>query len=297
MPELRIYLSTTELAELREGWRTFVAMATRLDESYVPPSFDSYVRAKLTGNPSPLTDAAVADLMDSSPLAGAKGRLKGRFGEALQALLRHARDHGFGGTSTAPSKDTHLREARRLAECIVQTTGVADLLDAGLLAQAIDQASIDIRLLEADHQTPAWRLAESLRRRIDDTIGDTERTPGCGGRDKRLITELRVLMALAVEYGSMTGAEANLLLGDGSAHCLQTGHVGQTVLADVIEPDDVFLRLYREDMKSDAFLYWRTERGGVTIKEHALSKVIAGRVDPFEAERIVGQFDNTERPH
>jgi hypothetical protein len=55
------------------------------------------------------------------------------------------------------------------------------------------------------------------------------------------------------------------------------------VLAEVIETDDVFMSHLRAGERAGALEHWQS-RGGQTLMQHARSKVIAGQVDPFDAE-------------
>jgi type II secretory ATPase GspE/PulE/Tfp pilus assembly ATPase PilB-like protein len=75
--------------------------------------------------------------------------------------------------------------------------------------------------------------------------------------------------------------------GGGCDRC-DGGYVGRTVAAEIIIPDEDFMRLIREGRKMDAREYWLTELEGNTILGHALAKMLNGEVSPQEVEAKVG---------
>lgn len=76
----------------------------------------------------------------------------------------------------------------------------------------------------------------------------------------------------------------------GCATCAGSGVVGRTVIAEVIIPDDLFLSIYLEQGKAAARTYWLTELKGITKRAHLKQCVLAGRVDPREAQ-LMGGWD------
>lgn len=68
-----------------------------------------------------------------------------------------------------------------------------------------------------------------------------------------------------------------------SCHC---GVVGRTVIAEVISPDEQFMKTYREQGKLAARAYWAEQLNGITRNSHLLHHIHAGRVDPLEADRV-----------
>lgn len=59
------------------------------------------------------------------------------------------------------------------------------------------------------------------------------------------------------------------------------GYVGRSVVAEVVVPDQHIMDLLRVGKTAEAVRYWKTERGGFSMEDHALLKVKAGQVDPF----------------
>lgn len=66
------------------------------------------------------------------------------------------------------------------------------------------------------------------------------------------------------------------------------GYRGRTVIGEIILPDDRFMEFVLHNKKLDAEKYWLTQLGGRSMVEHMVDRIIAGEVDPFDAERVVG---------
>ncbi len=80
------------------------------------------------------------------------------------------------------------------------------------------------------------------------------------------------------------------VIGHGCDNCRQTGIIGRTVVAETVVTDDKLLTFIRQHDKLGALAYWRNELRGLTMKDHALLKVIQGTVDPFQSEAVVGRL-------
>ena len=78
------------------------------------------------------------------------------------------------------------------------------------------------------------------------------------------------------------------LLGHGCDHCRGTGTKGRTVIAEVIPTDENLMAMIRSNDRVSALRYVHRELGITSMHEHAIAKVRAGLVDPFEAEGVVG---------
>lgn len=74
----------------------------------------------------------------------------------------------------------------------------------------------------------------------------------------------------------------------GCAACGGQGYVGRTVVAEIIIPDTQFMEYVMNNQKAEAERYWLSHLGGRSMVEHMLDRIIAGEVDPFDAERVVG---------
>ena len=69
---------------------------------------------------------------------------------------------------------------------------------------------MDIREVEEKMQTPAWRLADSLRQRVYETKIAVEHSVGSTAREK--LGELRCLLRLGIFHGSIQKQEAQQVL-------------------------------------------------------------------------------------
>lgn len=63
---------------------------------------------------------------------------------------------------------------------------------------------------------------------------------------------------------------------------------GRRVVAEVIEPDQTFLDLIKEERKAEAVKYWKEQLGGISMLEHAFVLVCLGQLDLREMENGVG---------
>ncbi len=81
----------------------------------------------------------------------------------------------------------------------------------------------------------------------------------------------------------------------GCPHCNFTGIVGRTPCAELLVPDEEFLRLLREDDEPGARTHWHrtginTDGAGVRVMAHAISKLRRGLVDPTDVEVQIGSI-------
>ncbi len=65
------------------------------------------------------------------------------------------------------------------------------------------------------------------------------------------------------------------------------GFVGRTVLAEMVEPDPILLQHFRNNEYEKGIRHWR-DRGGKTVLEHAIEKMLAGSIDPHSVENKCG---------
>ncbi|PWU32063.1 pilus assembly protein PilQ [Pseudomonas sp. RW407] len=79
--------------------------------------------------------------------------------------------------------------------------------------------------------------------------------------------------------------------GEGCAHCKHLGVVDRTVVAEVLLPDLLFMKIFVEKGASAARRHWVKEMGGITKISHATQKIATGLIDPRHAETIVGPLD------
>ena len=78
--------------------------------------------------------------------------------------------------------------------------------------------------------------------------------------------------------------------GPGCKHCENTGVIGRTVVPEIIVPDQKLMMHIRRGDRDRAYAYWK-ETGGKTMLDVAKDKIVAGLIDPFQAELVVGLLD------
>lgn len=87
--------------------------------------------------------------------------------------------------------------------------------------------------------------------------------------------------------------------GVGCSHCRNSGIVGRTVAASILEPDMDILEFVRVGERNRASLYWRTAAMGAadpqitgrTALDHGIEKMLAGMVSPYDLETELGLMD------
>jgi hypothetical protein len=147
--------------------------------------------------------------------------------------MRDAQRFGFG-LAIQPdwTPQQRVEHAREWATQILTEAG-ADAAFTEALAAQISASAIDIRTLEERMRTPAWRISDSLRQRAYDVMYalQTEQSEALG-RSK--VGEMRALLGLALEYGSVSADEAARMLE-------QVERARPQLFREA--PDDVFARL------------------------------------------------------
>ncbi|MFZ9034858.1 MAG: GspE/PulE family protein [Francisellaceae bacterium] len=73
----------------------------------------------------------------------------------------------------------------------------------------------------------------------------------------------------------------------GCQHCSYMGINGRTVIAEIVRPNAHILKNVRERNFIESYKSWRLS-GGLTVKEHGLSKVLSGQICPVSLESKVG---------
>lgn len=125
-------------------------------------------------------------------------------------LMRQAGEFGFGFASRSEWTPEELHKAcRDWAAAIVADTECDPALVESLTGQ-IKSAARDIQTLEEQMQTPAWRLADSLRQRIYEVKLACENSVGSTARER--LGELRGLLRLGLQYGSFQKQEVQQII-------------------------------------------------------------------------------------
>lgn len=209
--DINLSLSAEATARLRADFDAFVRVSTSIDAEFIPPAFDDFLRARLMQQDGPLTERAVMRLLASGEYGWARKVFDKQLPNALSALMRDAQRFGFGlAVQPEWTSIQRIEHAREWATQILAEAG-ADASFTEALAAQIAASAVDIRTIEERMRTPAWRLADSLRQRAYDLMYalQTEQSEALG-RSK--VGELRAVLGLALEYGSVSADEASRVL-------------------------------------------------------------------------------------
>ncbi|ALL65970.1 MULTISPECIES: DUF4088 family protein [Paraburkholderia] len=210
MGQITLNIKDETLASLRKDFEAFVRVSVKLDPQFATPSFEDFLRAKLLDNMVPLTEHAVQRMLQGGQYAWAKRTLDKEFPDVVAILMKQANEFGFGfAARTEWTPEELAKQSREWAAAIVkEAEGAPSLVDP--LAAQIKSAAQDIQTLEEVMQTPAWRLAESLRQRVYEAKVACETSVGSAAREK--LGELRGLLRLGISHGSFQKQEAQQIM-------------------------------------------------------------------------------------
>ena len=98
---------------------------------------------------------------------------------------------------------------------------------------------------------------------------------------------------------SVMPLEGVFIQGEGCEHCRGSGVAGRTVVAETIITDNQLMTFVKAGDRIAALEYVRREQSSMSMLDHAIQKIRAGLVDPFQAEDIVGALNAVviEREH
>ncbi|HLX01598.1 MAG TPA: DUF4088 domain-containing protein [Trinickia sp.] len=232
MGQITLTLKDDTVASLRKDFEAFVRVSLKLDPQFATPSFEDFLRAKLLDNMVPLTEHAVQRMLQGGQYAWAKRTLDKEFPDVVAILMRQATEFGFGfAVRSEWTPDELAKACREWATAIVNEAGGEQMLIDPLAAQ-IKSAAQDIQSLEESMQTPAWRLAESLRQRVYEAKIACEMSTGSTAREK--LGELRGLLKLGLAHGSFQKQEAQQMM-----------EFLRLLKPEIFveEPDDIFSRM------------------------------------------------------
>ncbi|CAB3753311.1 DUF4088 family protein [Paraburkholderia humisilvae] len=210
MGQITLSLKDDTVASLRKDFDAFVRVSQKLDSQFATPSFEDFLRAKLLDSMVPLTEHAVQRMLQGGQYAWAKRTLDKEFPDVVAILMRQATEFGFAFASRSEWTPEELaKQCREWATAIVNEAQCSPGLIDPLAAQ-IKSAAQDIQAIEESMQTPAWRLAESLRQRVYEAKVACETSFGSTAREK--LGELRGLLRLGITHGSFQKQEAQQIM-------------------------------------------------------------------------------------
>ena len=108
---------------------------------------------------------------------------------------------------------------------------------------------------------------------------------------------------LAEKIISMVGEEraAHVKSCGGGENCPEKGntcsrgYVGREVVAETVNPDNEFMTFMRDFKKKEAYDYWLENLNGMTMLEHALQKLVDGKISPHDMESRLGDINELDR--
>jgi type II secretory ATPase GspE/PulE/Tfp pilus assembly ATPase PilB-like protein len=77
---------------------------------------------------------------------------------------------------------------------------------------------------------------------------------------------------------------------DGCDQCNHTGVAGRTVVVETMVTDQTLMDYIRKKDNLGALRHWKERQGGITMLEHAITKIAKGEADPFDVESTVGEL-------
>lgn len=83
--------------------------------------------------------------------------------------------------------------------------------------------------------------------------------------------------------------ETVYVCGTGCSQC-RKGIIDRTVVSEIILPDETLMQLIRDGKRAQALHYWQKDLDGMTMNDHAISKILRGEIDPFLAEVQLGEL-------
>lgn len=101
--------------------------------------------------------------------------------------------------------------------------------------------------------------------------------------------------AFAQRVRKFTPIEGVYMKGPGCAACDHRGTAGRLVAAEVIVPDESFMRAYVDHGPLAARKHWAQNLNGMTKGAHVRAHITNGLVDPMHAERDVDHLDKDFR--
>jgi type II secretory ATPase GspE/PulE/Tfp pilus assembly ATPase PilB-like protein len=198
----------------------------------------------------------------------------GAYTEAIAAALRSDPDRIMIGEVRTPATAHHAFEAAMTGHQVLTTVHANDalgivprLLDIGVEPYKLRDASLVNGLVA---QRLVRRLCRVCRRETDAWQADLD-----NGLSDRL--------------KSMIGDSLFWLPGQGCRHC-RDGYDGRTVVAEIIRPDERLLDLLCGGERVAARRYWLDTMQGRTFAHHAAEKIVAGTIDPLQAEYRLGRL-------
>jgi hypothetical protein len=232
MNQITITLTDEQLKRVKSEFDLFSRLVLQTDPNFRLPGFDAFINAKLLDNLTPLTEAAVQDLLAKGEYGWAQRAFEKGVPDLFQVMLDDAKQFGFSIIGTSGwSDDDFAGHAQQWVRHVMEKCGGKPEMVPPLTTQIVETAQ-KFTEVEKTQQTPSWRVANRVHELLQATRRALDTARGAEARER--LGQLRVLMRLATVYGSLTRDDENGVLQ--SLKLLRP-----ELFAD--EPDDLFARM------------------------------------------------------
>ena len=187
---------------------------------------------------------------------------------------------------------------------------IGEVRDAASASLAFEAAMTGHQVWTTLHSNDAVTIPFRLRDLGVDDFKLTDHTLLTGLISQRLVrvlcpdckrpvvdqSEIPFMMAARLDEAGVPLEVIRLRNPDGCSTCGEgNGYKSRTVVAEIIIPDEKFMRYVRDNDKSSAERYWLSHLGGRSMMEHAIDRIKNGTLDPFDAEKTMGPIVKPQR--
>lgn len=236
-------------------------------------------------------------------------------------------EYVIDGAAQLPVINAKTDEERREAFRAAISASLRSDPDVVMIGEMRDAASSNLAFAAAMtghgvwaslHANDALSIVDRLRDQGIEIYKLTDETLVTGLIGQRLIRRLcphcSVPFRSACDEGLIGGELAERIIGmigeekavgvrasSGGEQCAHkgkscsNGFAGREVVAETILPDSGFMVLVRENRKKDAYDYWLENLSGMTMPEHALQKLVDGKISPQDMEDKLGDITALDR--
>lgn len=208
------------------------------------------------------------------------------FGRALKACMRADPDVIMVGEVRDHASGRLCQEAVQTGHKVLTTLHAANPFEA--MARFMDLG------IERTILTGADFLTGIIYQRLIPIV-----CPECAIRIDKASEEMSPAMLTRINKRAGDHLGSLRFRGVGCRQCRNTGIIGRTVAASILEPDLDILEMVRVGERNRASLFWRTAAQGAadpkimgrTALDHGIEKMLEGNVSPYDLETELGLMD------
>jgi len=212
MKKIDINVKDEIFNSLDRDFKSFIRVSLKCDSQFIPPTFESFLLAKLSDNTNFLTEDAVKHMMVSGQYAWAKRALDKEFPDVVAILIEKASTYGFhiAVSHEWSSEDVRTASKAWATSIVKQAQGDEEQID--VLAAQIKSSAVSITAIEERMRTPAYRMAVSMKQQLHDARIALDHASGRAAREN--LGSLRSLMRLGVAFGMLKEKEEQKIMDD-----------------------------------------------------------------------------------